>query len=327
MSETVQIRRKKKQTDKQDSFALSIILHIILFILLLIPIMTAMDKKPEPPKFAGIQVALGTPLAETKTSQKSAAASASQEKTKPSKAQPKASAQPAKAAPAKKKAPTKPKAKAEKIVSKIVTEKAPIVAVKEKELEKEISKVTEKAAAKKATKAAEAAKRKAAEDAKKAAEAEAKQKAAEAAAKKAAVEAAKKAAAKKAAKSKFNNIMQSSDAEAGEASKGNPLGHPDASVLEGISKGKGSAGDGLGNRSLLYAPEISDSTQKQGRVIINICVNGKGKVLSAEYTQRGSTTTDSHLINLAKESARKYRFSESKADEQCGEVIIDFKLK
>lgn len=319
MSTTIQIRKKQEKKEKQDSFILSVILHIFLLLLLLIPIMTAMEKEPKPPKFAGIQVALGTPLAEIKTSQKSAA-SAQQEESQPPKnkptSKPKASAQPAKAVPVK-----TSQAKAEKVISKIVTEKAEVVAVKEEQ--KKVFKAEEKKANEKAVKAAKEAERRAKAEAAKAAEEAAK----EAAERKAAEEAAAKAAAKKAAKSKFNNIMQSSDAETGEASKGNPLGHPDASVLEGISKGKGTAGDGLGSRNLVYAPEINDNTQKQGRVIINICVNGKGKVMSAEYTQKGSTTTDAHLISLAKKSAKKYRFSESQVDEQCGEVIIDFKLR
>jgi len=315
MATTIPIKKKKKQTEKQDSLALSIVIHLLLLMLILFSLMSAGEKKPKPPQFSGIQVALGTPLAEIKTQHKSSAAAPAEEKeVQPPKSQPTAKAQPAKAAP-----PKKSKAQPKKVVSETVTEKAPIVAVKKK------SKSTEKAIEKqKAENAAKAAKEKAeaeaeAAAAKKAAEEESKRQAAE--------EAAKKAAAKSAAKSKFNNIMQNTDAEQGAASKGNPLGHPDASALEGLSKGKGSAGDGLGNRSLLHAPEINDNTQEQGRVIINICVNKSGKVTSAEYTQRGSTTTDAHLISLATASAKKYRFSESQVEEQCGEVIIDFKLR
>jgi membrane protein involved in colicin uptake len=315
MATTIPIKKKKKQTEKQDSLALSIVIHLLLLMLILFSLMSAGEKKPKPPQFSGIQVALGTPLAEIKTQHKSSAAAPAEEKeVQPPKSQPTAKAQPAKAAP-----PKKSKAQPKKVVSETVREKAPIVAVKKKSksrdkaVEKEKAENAAKAAKEKAEAEAEAA------AAKKAAEEESKRQAAE--------EAAKKAAAKSAAKSKFNNIMQNTDAEQGAASKGNPLGHPDASALEGLSKGKGSAGDGLGNRSLLHAPEINDNTQEQGRVIINICVNKSGKVTSAEYTQRGSTTTDAHLISLATASAKKYRFSESQVEEQCGEVIIDFKLR
>jgi len=307
MASTIQIKKKRKK-EKEDSLVLSILFHLFLLLLILIPLMgSVVDKKPKPPQFQGIQVMLGTPLAEVKTSAKSSSASAPAKPTPTkSEAKPKAAKKAAAPAKPKKSAP----AKQEKVVSKTVTEKAPITAVKEKV----VNKVDSKAKHEQQEAEAKAAK-------------EAAQKAAEEAKRKAAEEAAKKAAAKQAAKSKFNNIMNSSEAEEGEASKGNPLGHPDASALEGLSKGKGSAGDGLGNRSLLHAPEISDNTQKQGRVIINICVSSSGKVTSAEYTQKGSTTTDSHLIDLAIKSAKKYRFSESAADEQCGEVIIDFRLR
>ena len=83
----------------------------------------------------------------------------------------------------------------------------------------------------------------------------------------------------------------------------------------------------ISNRQVLFIPEIIDHSQKEGRVVINICVNAKGKVVSAKYTQRGSTTTDGYLINLATKNAWLYRFSESQAEKQCGKVNIDFEVR
>lgn len=105
---------------------------------------------------------------------------------------------------------------------------------------------------------------------------------------------------------------------------GDPLGEPDASILEGISKGKGRVGGGLDERGVLYEPEIVEQSQKSGKVVVRVCVDRTGKVLNANYTQRGSTTTDSDLVSIAEHSAMKYRFTPSTYEEQCGTITIHF---
>ena len=110
-------------------------------------------------------------------------------------------------------------------------------------------------------------------------------------------------------------------------SQGVQNGDPDASKLEGISTGSGMVGGGLSNRGVLYEPDVRDSSQKTGRVVVNVCVDTNGDVVSATYTQRGSTTTDSELRALAERSARKFKFSQADIDKQCGTITIDFKVQ
>lgn len=294
--------RIEEQRQKKDSLSISIVVHVLLLLLLLIPIISAVQAKPDPPQFQGIKVALGNVNAERKTQTKAAPASSSSEVVQKSKPQ---------KTPAKKKVSSKPaKAIPIKVVSKTVTQKeSPVVAVKEKveapskeDLQKEQQ---EKEAQAKA-------------------EAEAKAKAEAARLK--AEKAAQKAAQKASAKNKFNSLMTSANGD-GEPSKGTPDGEPDAIALEGITSGTGKAGNGLGDRAVLFAPKISDNTQLTGKVVVNICVNDQGKVVKSTFTQKGSTTTDSHLIELAIRSAKKYVFTESKLSEQCGDITIDFKLR
>lgn len=109
--------------------------------------------------------------------------------------------------------------------------------------------------------------------------------------------------------------------------QGSPTGDPDASALEGISTGSGKIGGGLGNRGVVYTPDIQDVSQKVGRVVVNVCVDQQGNVISAVYTQRGSTTTDSELKRLAIQSAERFRFSDSDIEKQCGTITIDFKVQ
>ena len=110
-------------------------------------------------------------------------------------------------------------------------------------------------------------------------------------------------------------------------SEGDPKGDPDAEKLKGITSGKGKVGGGLSDRGVAYEPAIRDQTQKAGRVVIKVCVNSNGDVISADYTQRGSTTTDSDLRRIAENAAKKFRFTEGELDRQCGTITIDFRLQ
>ncbi len=83
----------------------------------------------------------------------------------------------------------------------------------------------------------------------------------------------------------------------------------------------------LGNRKVLKSPVIIDNSQKKGRVVVKICVDSSGKVISSKYTMMGSTTSDTYLIKLAEEGALNYLFSTSSNPKECGNVTIDFQLK
>lgn len=110
-------------------------------------------------------------------------------------------------------------------------------------------------------------------------------------------------------------------------SQGDPNGDPNSNVLEGISNGSGRVGGGLGKRGVLHEPQINDRSQKTGRVVISVCVDKNGKVIKAEYTQKGSTTTDSELKEIAKKAALQFKFTLSEIEEQCGTITVDFKIR
>lgn len=99
----------------------------------------------------------------------------------------------------------------------------------------------------------------------------------------------------------------------------------EASTLASV---KGANIEGFqGTRKVIKVPVINDNSQKQGRVVVNICVDAKGKVVSSKYTQIGSTTTDPYLVKLAEEGASGYIFSPSSQSKECGRVIIEFRLR
>ena len=127
-------------------------------------------------------------------------------------------------------------------------------------------------------------------------------------------------------KSKFGSLFGQGSQGTVDANKGNELGKPDANALDAISSGKGTTGDGLNSRGIVFEPVIKDNSQKTGKVVVEVCVNNQGKVTSAKYTQKGSTTTDQYLANLGVSNAKKYIFTSSEIAEQCGSITINFVL-
>ncbi len=112
----------------------------------------------------------------------------------------------------------------------------------------------------------------------------------------------------------------------GNGSQGDPGGSPDSKILEGISKGRGTVGGGLNGRKVMQAPTISENSQKYGKVSIKVCVDKNGKVVTANFTQKGSNTTDAQLVRIAEKGAMKYVFAPGELDSQCGTITFDFKL-
>ncbi len=130
-----------------------------------------------------------------------------------------------------------------------------------------------------------------------------------------------------ASKSQFEKLFGSGKGDNHKSGKqGDPEGNPNSDALEGIAKGSLRVSGGLSDRGVLYEPEVQDQSQKYGKVKIKVCVDASGKVIETKYTQRGSTTTDADLINIAKKAASEYRFTPSENEIQCGVITFDFKL-
>jgi len=101
----------------------------------------------------------------------------------------------------------------------------------------------------------------------------------------------------------------------------------DKSLDQPAESTTGKDAESITNRKVIFIPQIEDNSQKEGRVVVKICVDATGAVTKARYTQLGSTTTDSYLIDLAVKNARKYKFAPYSIEEQCGRVNIDFEVR
>lgn len=107
----------------------------------------------------------------------------------------------------------------------------------------------------------------------------------------------------------------------------NQEGSTDGSDGLEVTRGTGSVAGGLAGRGVVFTPSFTDNSQKTGRVSLEICVDAKGTVVSSSFTQRGSSTSDSYLISLARKASLQYKFSASEVSLQCGILQIEFNVQ
>jgi TonB family protein len=82
----------------------------------------------------------------------------------------------------------------------------------------------------------------------------------------------------------------------------------------------------LKGRSVRNMPKPSNDFLEGGIVAIKIKVDQFGKVISAEFTPKGSTSTDSHLKKLAVQAALKCRFNVNKNAPETQQGVIKYRF-
>ncbi|MEQ8623420.1 MAG: energy transducer TonB [Vicingaceae bacterium] len=104
-------------------------------------------------------------------------------------------------------------------------------------------------------------------------------------------------------------------------------GDPNSSNYTGGGRGNGTSFN-LSGRSMVSSPKISDNSQEEGKVVVDIIVDKYGKVIRATPGARGSTTTNAILEKKAKEAALRTKFNANPnaAEEQKGQMTFIFIL-
>ncbi|NET33520.1 MAG: TonB family protein [Cyanothece sp. SIO1E1] len=294
-----------EEKNKKRGMTISVVAHVGLILLALLPLLTFPDP---PPGQEGILVNLGLP--DQGEGDENAAASAEEEEAQPEPEPETTEEETVEDVEEEvEEEPVREEPKPEKEVVK--TEDPEALALKRK---KEEERKKEEARERE-----EARKKKAAEDAKRKREAEEAAKRAE--------EARKKAEADK-LKNQIGGLFGDGSGKGKTGTSGNqgdPNGDPDASKLEGISKGRGQVGGGLSNRGVARTDTPSAKFNRSGTVTVSVCVDKGGRVTSAKITQRGTSINDSQLHNIALSSAKKWRFQQGEIDKQCGTITYNFK--
>jgi outer membrane biosynthesis protein TonB len=292
---------------KRKGFVTSMIVHAIVIILLLLPLLSIPIPAPGPP---GVLVNLGLPDVGQGDENAPAAAPAETENPQPEEAP---APQPEKPAPKKPEPQKQPSRNPEPETPKPVvrTEDPSAVAIRQqKERERQ---------------QAEEADRRAREEADKKAREEADRKAREEADRKAAADA-------KALKDRISSSLGGGGGKGkGETTKpgnqGDPGGDPNSEKLTGISSGIGGDARGFGDRRPTTRPSITDDFQQAGDIVLDVCVNADGVVVSARYKPGGSTSSDPKLVSIARTNAMRWKFEKGDEEEQCGTITYRFRLK
>ncbi len=100
----------------------------------------------------------------------------------------------------------------------------------------------------------------------------------------------------------------------GDGGRLNPIGNDQ--LDEGL-RGRGLVGN-------LPVPSYPGNTS--GKIVIRVAVDQNGRVTSAAYEPKGSTSSDAALIAAAIEAAKRARFTESRSFVQGGTITYNFRL-
>lgn len=85
--------------------------------------------------------------------------------------------------------------------------------------------------------------------------------------------------------------------------------------------------EGLRGRGLVgNLPVPSYPGNTSGKIVIRVAVDQNGRVTSAAYEPKGSTSSDAALIAAAIEAAKRARFTESRSFVQGGTITYNFRL-
>lgn len=117
----------------------------------------------------------------------------------------------------------------------------------------------------------------------------------------------------------------------GDGPKPGTEGQPDGSENgDPDGTGKGTLGNGISYNlkgfQVANMPEIKNEKQSFGTVVVKLCVNKSGKIVSTSFG-RESTTTDSYLYEISERAVRQLTIKPVGAgitDTNCGTITITF---
>ncbi len=111
--------------------------------------------------------------------------------------------------------------------------------------------------------------------------------------------------------------------------QGKPGGDPNSTNYEG-NGGTGNSGvsisKGLKGRNIIRQPSFEDEFNENAKVAVDIRIDAAGKVISAVYQPKGSTTSNSNLKAIAVRKAMQLKFNEG-SEEQMGTIVFNFRLR
>lgn len=116
----------------------------------------------------------------------------------------------------------------------------------------------------------------------------------------------------------------------GTGDQGKPGGNPNSTNYEG-NGGTGKSGvsisRGLQGRKIITQPSFEDDFNENAKVAVDIRIDAAGKVISAVYQPKGSTTSNNNLKSIAIRKAMQLKFNSGNEEEQIGTIVFNFRLR
>lgn len=114
----------------------------------------------------------------------------------------------------------------------------------------------------------------------------------------------------------------------GTGNQGKQGGDPNSSRYDG-APGNGGSGWSLTGRGNIAMPKPPSSNRREGKIIVKIYVDRKGNVTKAEAPVKGSTITDGGMVEEAKTTALKAKFtpSDSAPETQTGTITYVYTMQ
>ena len=126
----------------------------------------------------------------------------------------------------------------------------------------------------------------------------------------------------------FNNVRNQGIA-GGTGDQGKANGNINSDNYTG-NGGTGNSGvaitKGLTGRRITTFPSFEDDFNENAKIAMNLKVDENGKVLSAEYSTAGSTSSSTKLKEIAKRKALQLKFNAGES-ESIGTVVFNFRPK
>lgn len=113
----------------------------------------------------------------------------------------------------------------------------------------------------------------------------------------------------------------------GTGDQGRPGGNPNSDNYTGGGRGNGvTISKGLQGRRITGLPSFKDDFNENATVFVDIRVDENGRVISATFQPRGSTTSEAQYKSIAIQKAQQVKFSGGEG-ESVGTLKFNFRVQ